>query len=196
MSLQRMQSGFTHLVNGVRAYFADQEIGAVVAYGLKAWWRQDNQGPGGASRVVFILGEFHGEKELRSRAYGRIHSPFAHNTQNFIGTAGGFVPRELAGWTRPAAVAVWAAPDLIAPSDELLQNEQTEILLEQVLAAVRTAQMADCFVKGWDVERITPPLERGFGEALCCNFELRGPLFYPATDTATPSAAVSRGTVS
>jgi len=196
MTLLHVQSGFTQLVQGVQAYFADQEIGVNVDYGLRAWYRQDNQGPGGASRVVFVLGEFHGEQQLRSRAYGRIHSPFAHNTTNFQGTAGGFNPKEQAGWTRPAAVALWAAPDLTDPDDELLQNEQTEILLEQVLAAVRISQLADCFVKGWEVERISPPQERGFGEALCCNFELRGPLFYPATDVATPTAVVSRSTVS
>jgi hypothetical protein len=193
MSVNQLQSSFTHLVNGVRAYFADQELPAVIHYGLRAWWRQDNQGPGGGSRVVFVLGEFHGDKALRARAYGRIHSPFAHTTAGLLGTAGGFNPREVAGWTRPAAVAMWAAPDLNSPDDELLQNEQTENLLEQVLVAIRTVQMADCFVKAWDIERVSPPQERGFGEALCCNFEMRGPLFYPATDTATPAAVLSRG---
>ena len=75
-------------------------------------------------------------------------------------------------------------------------NEKTESLFETLVVAVRYVQMADCFVKAWDVERVSPPQERGYGEAICANFELRGPLFYPATDTATPTGVVSRGPVS
>lgn len=184
MSTITIGSGFTALVSGVRQYFSDNIVPAVVHVGVRAHFEQWNQGPGGASRVVFVPGEFHGETGLRARPYGKL-TVARHNTTS---------PREVAQWVeRPITISIWAAPDQTAPGDELLQNEQTEALLETTIVACRVAVMSD-YVPS-EIERLAPPQERAFGECLLVHGYLRGPLFYPPNDVAFPTPVVSRGTV-
>lgn len=177
------QSAMTALVQGVQTYFTANEISSVVDYGVRAWWHQDNQGPGGGNRVVFVGSEFHGERDYRPRPAGKLVSKLGHAQTN---------PAEIAHWIRPVAVAIWAAPNFSDPNSELLQNENTETLLEQTVNAMRSTFRADAFVEAWTLERAAPPQEQAFGESIICNFTLRSVLFYPATDVVTPNPAVGR----
>ena len=184
MSYPEYQSGFTFLVNGLRAYFQAQSYSAPIHVGIRAYWEQWNQGPGGADRVVVIPGEFHGEQTYRARPYGSLQPKLGHASIN---------PREVAQWTRPVTISVWASPDREAPTDELAQNEKTEALFEAVRVAAQVTQAAD--IHWGDVERVSPPQERAFGEAILVHLEQRGPLYYPTNLIAFPVAAVARGVV-
>jgi hypothetical protein len=184
VSFPKYRSGFSFLVEGVRAYFLDQSYPTAIHVGVKAYFEQWNQGAGGADRVVFIPGEFHGEQVYRSRPYGSLQPKLGNQTSGF---------QEVAQWTRPITIACWAPPSLEAPTDELLQNDRTEQLFEAVRVAAQVVQAAD--IAWGDVERVAPPQERAFGEAILIHAEQRGPLYYPALQRVFPSPAVARGAV-
>lgn len=186
MKFPEYESGFTHLVRGIRSYFQSQEYPTAIHVGIRAYFEQWNQGPGGADRVVVIPGEFHGEQTYRNRPYGSIQPKLGHASTN---------PAEVAQWTRPVTISVWASPAWNEGGEdiELEQNERTEALFEAVRVACQVAEMAD--LKWGAVERVSPPQERAFGEAMLVHVEQRGPLYYPALQLAFPTPAVARAAV-
>lgn len=188
MSLPQYQSGLAFLYYGVQSYFSAQLYSATIWVGIRAYFEQWNQGPGGANRVVFIPGEYHGESTYRTRPYGSLQPALNHRGQATT------TPREVGQWTRPITVSVWAPPDTDNPTDELAQNEQTELLFEWTRVAMHTVLAAD--LTWGNVERVSPPQERGFGEAILIHVEQRGPQFYPANGIAFPLPAVTRSPAS
>lgn len=179
------RSGLIALADGVRRYFEANGVAAVVAVGLKQRFFQINQGPGGASRIVFIPGDFDGTEGSRPLDEGEIGDPMGHTSTN---------PRELAQWSRVCTVAVWGV-DTTKLEDEALQIEATEDLLERTVEAIHncTGEVRDVDDLGrpitavlghlgadvtWGkISGVYPPLENGFGRELLLRFTLSGPLY-------------------
>lgn len=185
MSLVKVRSGLTALFQRLGDYFETIGLPVKLDFGVDAYFQINNQGPGGANRIVIIPGHFDGKQPLSDRDMGYLGTKLGHSSLN---------PKEVGHWSRPVTFAVWAAPDLEDPKNALLQNENTEALLEALVAGVHTVLAAD-FVFG-NLVRTAPPQQTAFGEQFLVFGTVKGPLFYPATDQAFPTAVVSRGTVS
>lgn len=189
------RSGLLGLVRGVRAYFAAQEINAVVAVGWNKRNRIDNQGPSGAARVVFIPGEFDptsgAPKVLKGGAMDR-NAPQDHVALN---------PRlrTLAWWHETVTVCVWAV-DPLKPQDEESQIGATEGLRELTLQAIHNSVDPEtgtgagfANIEEWgDTFWTLPPGEAGFGREITFSFTLLVPIFDQPIALAFPGPAVSR----
>ena len=147
MSFPKYQSGFSFLVQGVRAYFLEQSYPTAIHVGGEGLLRAVESGARAAPIASSSFpGEFHGEQVYRARPYGSLQPKLGHQTSGF---------QEVAQWTRPITIACWAPPSLDAPTDELLQNDRTEQLFEAVRVAGQVVQAAD--IAWGDVERVAPP---------------------------------------
>lgn len=192
------RSGLLGLVRGVRAYFVAQSVDVVVAVGWNKRNRQDNQGPGGASRVVFIPGEFDptsgAPKVLKGGTMDR------DGVQNHVGLNPRM--RALAYWHEPITVCVWAV-DVRQPKDEEAQIGATEALREMTVRAIHLAVDPEtgaaagfANIEEWgDTFWTLPPGEAAFGREITFGFTLLVPIFDQAIDTATPAPALTRGPV-
>jgi hypothetical protein len=189
------RSGLLALKRGVAEYFEAQSVSASVRVGWTARNRQDNAGPGGANRVVFIPGEFDptsgAPKVLRA---GKIDRD---GEQNFVDLDPRL--RVLAWWHEAVTCSVWAV-DSDHPQDEELQIEATETLLEQTIQGIHNAVDPDTgtnvgFANIEDFGEpfwVLPPGEMAFGRELVFGFVLYVPLFDAPTGIAYPSPAVGR----
>jgi len=191
-------SGLLGLVRGVRAFFTAQSVTANVVVGWTARSRIDNEGTGGANRVVFTPGELDptsgAPKVLKAGQLDRD----AGQT-DYVG----YEPRlrALAWWHAPVSVSVWAAG--ADPQDEEQQIEAVETLLEQTIQAIHnatdptTGQAAGfANIEEWGpVVWTTPPGEASFGREVTFSFVLRVPLFDVPIGVAHPQGQVNRGGV-
>jgi hypothetical protein len=193
------RSGLLGLVRGVRARFVANGIAAVVDVGWNKRGRQTNQGPGGASRVVFMPGAMPDpsagpQKAMRA---GRIdrNAPQNHVTLD---------PhlRALAWWHEEITVSVWGV-DLSTPgssADEEKQIEATEALLESTMQAIHGAVDPDtgqpagfASIEDWGESVWTvPPGENAFGREILFGLVLIVPLFDLPELVAYPQAGVTR----
>jgi hypothetical protein len=181
------------LVRGVEAFFKAQGVTASVDVGWTRRSRQDNQGPGGANRVVFIPGEFDASpsppKVLR---YGELD---LEGEQNQVTLA----PRlRTIAWLHGAyTCSVWAA-DASAPTDERKQIWRTKQLLRWTLQAMQNAvdPLTEQPVGGANLQWggtlawTLPPGEQAFGRELCFEFRLLEPQHDVPIATAYPGTAV------
>jgi hypothetical protein len=189
------QSGLLALVRGVRAYFEGNNVSAAVWLGWTKRSRTDNQGPGGANRVVFIPGEDAAQpgapKVLKAGVLDRM-APQQHVTLN---------PRlrALAWWHEPVTVSVWAV-DADHPQDEEGQIAATEDLLELTIQALHNAVdptsglgVGFANIEEWGPPSWTlPPVEAPFGRELTFSFVLLVPLFDQPQGLAFPGPVVTR----
>lgn len=189
--------GIVALVGGVRRYFEVNEIPAVVALGWTKRYRQDNQGPGGACRVVFTPGVTDGSggapKVLRA---GRIDRDAE---QGQVVVANGVRLRALGWWHAPYTVSVWGVnPE--RPTDEAEQIIATKRLLQLTIRAMHNAVdpvtgqgagFANIEELG-DVNWTLPPGEMAFGRELTFGFVLLEPEFDQPIELAFPGPAIER----
>lgn len=182
-----VSSGFLAVVASVRASFAAQGNTAVVEVGWKRRWRQDNQGAGGASRVVFTPSEDNG-------AGGNILPPkfpgdrqLRDGSNNVVGHV-----RALADEEHTSIVSIWAVDNTDRENEEL-QIAAVETLKEQTMNAIYESQGAFASVT-WGAKTWTPPPERAFGLELRFGMTLRTPIFMPPTLRIFPTGfVVNRG---
>lgn len=192
-----VKSGIVGVARGIRAFFATNEISAVVRVGWVDRNRQTNQGPGGANRVVLIPGVFDATsggppKPLKAGRIDRDGPSHAYDDKTVR-------MRTVAFWHEAVTCMVWGVdPDF--PTDEERQIEATEGLLELTLRALKnsvdpesgmSAGFANLETFG-DAVWTMPPAEMSFGRELAFGFELLVPLYDQPYGKAYPQAAVSR----
>lgn len=190
------RSGICALVRGVRAYFDRANVAATVRLGWTERSRNDNQGPGGATRVTFIPGEFDSSpgapKTLRG---GTIDRKGAQ-------THGGGNPRlrTLAHDHPIVTVSVWAC-DPTRPFDEEAQIEATETLRELTFQAIQGAVDPETGTPvgfgnieyGGDWSWTLPPGEASFGREITFSLVLHNvPIFDQPVLTTTAQGSVAR----
>jgi hypothetical protein len=194
-------SGLGGLVRGVRVYFEANAVDANVSIGWTARYRQDNQGAGGANRVIFIPGEDAAApgppKILKSGAFD------LDGAQNFVATnANGERLRTLAWNHEPVTVSVWAVdPD--RPQDEEAQYEATILLVAATIQAIYNAVDPQtgagagyANIEAWgDSAWTLPPGEMAFGRERTFGLVLLVPYFDAAVTMAYPGGALARGRV-
>lgn len=189
------KSALRALVRGVDAYFQAYGVPARVSLGWTQRDRQDNQGPGGAARVVFVPGEFTPEggppRNLRAGLLSR------QGQQN--DSDGDTRNRALAWWAEIVTCSVWAVdPD--NATDEGAQIEATEDLLESTIQGIHNAvdpktqaNVGFANVLEWGPATWTlPPAQRAFGRELTFTFVLQVPMRDQPVSLAEPQPAVNR----
>lgn len=199
------RSGLIALSDGVRAYFAQNSVPALVTpvgWRYRSW---NTGGPGGGSRVCFVPGKLDPSALTPPKIMdaGRLTQPRkAAPGPRMGGPMGGSGnPRPLRWWHRIVSVCVWGV-DLTDTSNDELQLQATEDLVELTVQAMHNAidpvdgvnvgladiEWSECV---WTV----PPQDRGFGREWVGYFEHATPLFDATLDTTTPQPAIVRGTV-
>lgn len=192
------RSGLIALADGMRAYFAQQKVPAVVTpVGWKYRSFVLNQGPGGGSRVCLIPGKIDpsaGTPPKVSEA-GRFSQPHFGDA----GSGGGYAnPRRLANWERVVTLSVWAVDARDLRNDEL-QFAALEDLVEATYQAMHNAVdpvtginvgLADVVLE--DAVWVLPPAEIAFGRELVAYFRHFGPLFDAGDNVVTPKPAIAR----
>jgi len=176
------RSGLIALADGVRAYFVAQGIAAKVGtVGRHQRAEQINQGPGGASRVLFFepdsgdLGE-----------YVRGHQVSTN-------------PPVLWQWDRPVILSVWGV-DAAHLADEEKQSQAAESLSELTWQGIRRAvdpvtgqAIGFASIPGpVKVTKITSNVDGYFGCEIQAQFKLRCWVADVAQDTTIPQFLVTR----
>lgn len=175
------------LIASVRADFAANAVTANVDFGWNRTIRQDNQGAGGANRVVFMPSDEAGNGgEIRpARFMGD------RNVRDADGKVVGNI-RALQDVEEIVTVFVWAR-DAQHPDDEVAQYEATVTLAERTMIAIHGAPGAYGCVT-WRSRKWRPPLERAFGRELQLVLTIDQPIFARPRMLAFPSGvAVARG---
>ena len=182
-------------VNAVAAYFVAAGITATVDLGWTKRYRQDNQGPGGANRVIFIPGEFDASPGApRVLKYGAID---LNGAQNQVSLAPRL--RTIAWLHAPYTCSVWGY-DASDPTNERKQIVATKNLLRLTMQAMQNGRdpvsgqaTGGANVEAWGIAGWTlPPGEMGFGRELTFEFVLIEPQYDAGVDLAYPSPAVAR----
>ena len=192
-----IRSGLVALSDGVRAFFADHQVPAIVT---PVGWRyrtfQTNQGPGGGSRVCLIPGKIDPSSAGPPKVADAGSFVGASQSANRAGNGG---PRPLATWAKIVSLSVWAV-DPSDPSDDQLQFEASENLLEWTYRALhaavdpvtgRNAGLGG--VQLQDAAWVLPPVERAFGRELVAWFVLSGPLYDLVPRIAFPTPGLTKG---
>lgn len=187
--------GLLALALGVERYFAANAILATVGVGLQERSFALNQGPGGASRVVLIDGDFDGSEAPRVLDGGALNRATRSLNLN---------PRELAQWERLITVSIWGVD---YSSEAALRDTRKQIaaaskLLERTIQALHCGAYADANGDQanagladlvWQKIRIThPPVEMGFGQEYLLTLVHREPLFDAPVGIAFPDPAIAR----
>lgn len=181
MTLPTFRSGIRALVDGVRAYFEEHEITAVVAAGWKVRLDQNNQGPGRANRVVIVPGDLNGKA-------GKIVQPLERG-ERLIGDPShpDGSTRAIADWDRVVTLSIWAY-DGDFPNDELAQIIAVETLLELTKRAVDRVAGASVT---WGDSAWSPPKERQFGAELLVGLTFSQPLYDEPRERAYPGISIT-----
>ncbi len=182
----RILSGTRRLLAGVRSYFTLHNVTAAVAVGLRATGRQDNQGAGGANRVVFV------PFDPKSGAGGRLVPPIHTGPQDVPSvddpTKRAGAARAIADWERQMVVEVWAR-DADLPGDDEAQLYAVEDLLEWTKRAVDATGYADV---EWTTTGFIVPPERNHGLAVQVGLQFTHPLFDVPDEVGYPGFDLSR----
>lgn len=186
MSHVRIRSGLKALMDGVQAYFVAHEVSATIDFGARALPRQDNQGPGGANRVVFV------PFDPNSGDGGRIGQPYLAGERDIMDE---FAPelrvaatRGIGEWERTMMVSVWAF-DPTAPTSELAHALLVEDLVEWTKRAVDYAGGSNVT---WGATKWTVPKERFFGLEVRIGFVFSHPLYDVPDDVGFPDPDIRR----
>jgi hypothetical protein len=176
------------MVDGVRALFVDWAITAVVEDGFRDHARQDNQGPGGGNRVVFM----HAAPDGKA---GKLMAPTQVGYRRFRPSANApdeITARSLATWEHKIFVSVWGH-DSAATEDERKQLGATIALFENVVRAVHVAHAGAFACANWEDEVYhVPPHQRAYGRELQTLLTLESPLMDIPRELTRPSPAVAR----
>ncbi len=175
---------FKQLVTGVAAFFAANEITAVVERGWKARSEQINQGPGQANRVIFMPSKVDG-------AAGAIVNP----RQVGIRVVGEdpavpeYAIRPLSDWSRSLVVSMWAY-DGDNPNDEGAQCDAVDTLQMWTQQAVQSVAFGNAV---WGATKFTVPAERAFGLELLVDLTFQSAIFDVPQEITRPSPALVKG---
>jgi hypothetical protein len=173
-------SGLLALSNGVRDYFAAQDLDVLVGpVGRRTRENWIDQAPSGAAnRVLFMQPK--GDR-------GRIIR--GHQTFN---------PDSIAYWERPVVVSMWGA-DPSQPDDEEAQIEAAENLFELTMQAIRRA--VDPLTKRainlsnlefGNLREVDDQKDNYVGVELQLSIVLKGPIFDVTLETTAPKASMLR----
>lgn len=169
--------GLVSFVDRVQEYFTDHGVTAAVLLGRREVWRQDNQGPGGANRVVFSPGD----KGGRFGQIAAAHQPGHRRTR---GNARSLVNREAL-----FVVSVWAV-DNSDVTNERLQFLAADDLLEQTVRAVHWAAGGHYAWSSCDVR--PDPNEIAFGVEYVASLTFRYPLLDVEVPIGTPDNEINK----
>lgn len=181
-----IRSGLLAAVATVGPFLAANGITATVEVGWKRRPRQDNQGTGGANRVVFIpSGEKGDGGKLTPPRF-----PGQRTVRDAVDAPVGNV-RSLIDWKRNVVISIWAADRTTAndPNNEAAQIEAVETLFEWVARAVHSAPGAFASIE-WGEPTFTEPTERSFGLELLVPLTFSHPIFDQPRDLVFPTVAV------
>jgi hypothetical protein len=178
------KSYVSQLVTDMAAYFAAQPSpfsGTSIAFGPRAFTREDNQGTGGGNRVV-IGWEW-------GTSAGAITG-----ARNSAGNTGKAKPvgslRPIVTWAKRFVVSLWAY-DATNAEDELAHFAAMEDLFEVTRQAILSSSHADAELGNpyW------PDQAHEARMGLEMRFELihKGPLFARAAEVVTPQPRIVRG---
>ena len=189
-------SGILGLARGMRAYFASVlQSPPNIIVGWTKRWRQDNQGAGGAARIVLMPGVVDvSAGPPKVLPAGTIDRDFE---QNFVDLNPQM--RIVRMWHYAVTCSVWAV-DPNYPQDEEAQIGAVEDLLELTYQSIAEAYdpVTGFTVGAGNIEDVgapvwtLPPGESPFGRELTFGFVLRVPLFAQPVQKAFPLAAVAR----
>jgi hypothetical protein len=196
------RSALVALKRGLRAYFDANGIGAATEVGWTARSRIDNQGFGGANRVVLAPGFFDpNEGAPRARRAGKLDRNAEQNQIDISpGVASTYQPLRVIAWLhQDVTCCVWAV-DTDHPQDEELQLEATETLLEYTLQGLHLANDPEtqtsvgfANIEEWGEAFWTlPPGEMAFGRELTFSLVLLVPFFDQPVGLAYPGPSVGR----
>jgi len=192
--------GLAALRSGVEAYFKAYGITARVDIGWTRRYQQDNQGPGGAARVLFIPGDIDPSPGAPKTVDGGTID--RDGTQNAIGLDPQL--RALAWHHAVYTCSVWAVSK-DKPQDEQMQILATKALLQQTIRAMHNAtivvaQAAPQLVGFGNITEwgrfmwTLPPGQMAFGREATFRFVMTEPLFDAEIGKAYPDPVVTRGT--
>jgi hypothetical protein len=205
--LVNVRSGLIALSDGMRAYFQQWQVPAVIT---PVGWRyrtfqMNTQSPGGGSRVCLIPGKIDPSqpgvpKVLEAGTFtqpalsspGPRMGPATSNTNN---------PRPLAAFHKIVSLSIWAVDPSDTSNDEL-QLAALENLLDWTYQAMHNAvdpvtktPVGLANLELQDAVWTLPPVDRAFGRELVAYFVAHGPIFDQAQAIITPQAAIERGEV-
>ncbi len=193
--------------DGIETYFANQGVTAEVLVTIqREFWRQMNQGPGRANRVVLSLidpergGGGSYDKSFGPRGPGNlpIYDWVDPNDYSKGKKVVGVEPRPLIGESRSVWVSTWAIPEpdnagKVATNDDRAVVDAEENLFERTVQAVQRV----AHVGGeWKNFRWKTDGERGFGLMRISELAIRSVYFDIDHPWRTPTPAVERGTIS
>lgn len=161
-------SGLTMLARAVGAYFEDNNVEALVLFGLQA------RGRWAKPRVVIIPGFYDGSEAPRPMPGGAFGPPTKKESFN---------PRELAEWTRAVTLSIFAV-DQTAPNDEILQTEALDDLTESTIQAVWNGidpvsgkKPGGAGTEWGDSVLMHPPVQFGYGKELLLHCTVKMPFY-------------------
>lgn len=153
------------LCDATRAFLIEQGSTASVVFGRREPTRQDNQGAGGANRVVFVPGDLSGKG-------GEL-----------VGGVGTKFPFQIAGYLALFTVHIWGH-DATAPNDERAHYRAHRTLFQLVVNALLDTMGAR--VQFVESEWTMTPVERVFGCSCAYVWSLEDPI--PSLPIATMPA--------
>lgn len=159
-------------------------VTANVVFGAKSRARQDNQGPGGANRIVLAPSDDDGRGSKLDAAYQAGEEEVFDENNVFQGTQ-----RQIASYQQLWTCSVWAV-DPQAPKDEERQLEATEDLFQWAYRAVFAVGMAD--VTPVDYRLTSPTVDSLFGKEARFTFILRQPIFDIPLEAGTATGRIIR----
>ncbi len=189
--------GVLYLADAVRTDFTARGITAnvLVTFG-KERWKQINQGPGGANRVIFIVGDLSGKGGKYGKEFGGRGPGRAPKFTNGVVTS--VDPRPLISADESLLVSTWAHA---LPDDATLPGTTAEEktiaaeanLFEEVVRSVHRAVHFGALWGGFTWN--TDPAELRFGIERLSELTLRGVYFDVAETLKKPGPSVGRGTL-
>ncbi len=188
MSAVEFTPPFKMIVDGVKAYFAENGVTAAVDRGWKKRSEQINQGTGRANRVIFIGSKLDG-------SIGRFVKPREVGISEIGGDPTTDPPtpathkwRPLCDWQRTVLVSIWAF-DGDNKNDEGAQDDALYQLITWTFRAVNSVAFGNA---DFGNAQVTVPKERGFGLEMLIELTFQTPIADLPLELSHPDAVVDR----
>lgn len=188
----RIVSGMSALFKGVKAHFQalEPEDKVVVVFGYRERAKQQNQGQGGANRVIFLPGDPDGnggELAATPRDVGNFEvTQIVDDEEQRVAEI-----RPLASWERQFTISIWGV-DNDAQRDELAQAAAAEDLFEETLRAIEQFKGAGGPNIAWGRVKWTVAKENTFGTELLVACAIAHPLLDAPDEVTFPGFSLSR----
>lgn len=187
------KDGAEQLVDDVTAFFLAHNVRAAVVEGWRERQKQNNQGPGGAARVVFTPGDEDGscgELSLEHLRAGEVSIYDQSMPPNVVAKA-----RRLRMWAQTLVVSVWAHDDTKS-SDERAQIEAVRQLFSWTVRAVQASPAGAANAQWGKIrwasgEKTQTPTELRNGAELRAWLELRTVILDTPVGIAYPAPALT-----